>query len=84
MILSLNVSLQCMLCHLVLLQVDMEAIFLSSMLFESSRVPWEMLHIMVRDHFFLVDITGATAMNPRHILEMGLNKWATAVKLKGT
>lgn len=43
-----------------------------------------MFHIMVHVHFFLVDIIGTTAMNLRHILEMGSNKWATAVKLKGT
>lgn len=42
-----------------------------------------MFHIMVHVHFFSVDVLGAPAIKWRHILEMGSNKWATAVKVKG-
>lgn len=42
-----------------------------------------MFHIMVHVHLFSVDGFGATAINLRHILEMGSTKWASVVKLKG-
>lgn len=46
-------------------------------MFECNGVSGEMSHVMVHVHVFLLDIIGTTAINRRHISEMGSNKCST-------
>lgn len=44
------------------------------------QAPWEMFHIMVHVPLFLVDDSDATAINLRHVVEMGLSNGPLMLK----